>query len=58
LARLRDVLGAESGQKRADYALLAVGGIVLLIFVLMLVGVDMSDFLRLVDRLEYMLFRR
>jgi hypothetical protein len=55
---LRDVVGTDSGQQRADYALLALGGIVLLFFVLILVGVDMSDFLRLVDRLEWMLLRR
>jgi hypothetical protein len=55
---LRDLLGAESGQHRADYTLLVVGGLALLVFVLILAGVDMSDLLRLVDKLEYMLFRR
>jgi len=58
LTSLRDLLGAESGQHRADYTLLIVGGLALLVFVLILAGVDMSDLLRWVDRLEFMLFKR
>ena len=58
MTSLRDLLRDESGQNRTDYTLLAFGGVALLLLVLVLVGIDMRDVTRWVNRLENLLFRR
>jgi hypothetical protein len=55
---LRDVHEPESGAFRADYALLAIGGVLILLFVLYLMGYTLDDLLFYVGRLEFLLFRR
>ncbi len=52
----RDLVKGEVGQWRTDYTLLALGLLLLLVFVLGLIGVRFTDVERWIRRLEYMIF--
>ena len=54
----RDLVKGEAGQWRADYTLIALGLVVMLIFVLALIGVNFTDVERWIRRIEYMYLRR
>ncbi len=53
----RDLVKGEVGQWRTDYTVLALGLLVLLVFVLGLIGVRFTDVERWIRRREYVSFR-
>lgn len=54
----RDLVKGEVGRWRTDYTVIALGLVVLLVFVLALVGVNFADVERWIKRFEYMYLRR